>query len=110
MDYGAGELTSNNKRSCQTELIPDFLLFQCCSPLFVEQCVSLTRGAHYPAVNQSQLSEIKIVVPDKVLQRQIVDFFETFYLKINRIKDFQSKFRKSLVMLPEAIIREELAS
>lgn len=77
--------------SCGPSIDPDFLLYQLCSPFFVEQCMARTTGGHYPAINDTNLRELLIVSPPKSKQQQIVlslcSLHESLEGKVQLIKD-----------------------
>ncbi|MEK7226047.1 MAG: restriction endonuclease subunit S, partial [Bacteroidota bacterium] len=56
--------------SCKKMILPDFLLYQLSSTYFINQCV--TRGAHYPAINDSNLRKTTLIIPPVETQAEIV--------------------------------------
>ena len=56
--------------SCSKNILQDFLLYQLSSAYFINQCI--TRGAHYPAINDTNLRKTTLVIPPLEIQAGIV--------------------------------------
>ncbi|MCX5905248.1 MAG: restriction endonuclease subunit S, partial [Proteobacteria bacterium] len=90
--------------SCGSSINPDFLLFQFCSPFFVDQCVSKTTGGHYPAINETNLRKVQIIVPPLPEQYRIVAYFNNLQEKVSALKKLQSETATELdAMLPSIL-------
>jgi type I restriction enzyme S subunit len=73
--------------SCKKDqIIPEYLLLALFSETVIDQCNKVMMGAHYPAINNSQVSEIKIPLPPLEEQKRIVARVEELYGKIDEIK------------------------
>lgn len=89
---------------CGPTVEPDFLLYQVCSDYFVNQCLERTTGGHYPAINDKNLNQVKIVVPPIIEQNKIIAQFNTIEEKKNALKCLQEETSKELdAMLPSIL-------
>jgi len=61
--------------SCGSNIAPYFLLNVLFSAQTINQCNRMMVGGQYPALNQSQVSEIKIPLPPLSEQQKIADIF-----------------------------------
>jgi type I restriction enzyme M protein len=81
--------------TCGASIDPDFLLYQLCSPFIIDQCVARTTGAHYPAINESNLRQVVITVPPLPEQRRIVSYLkkrvEELEKKVIELKSLQAE-------------------
>jgi type I restriction enzyme S subunit len=68
--------------SCGDAVLPYFLLNVLFSSQTITQCNRMMVGGQYPALNQSQVSEIKIPLPPPSEQRKIADIFSTIDRKL----------------------------
>src|SRR5207245_743450 len=90
--------------SCGPSLDPDFLLYQLCSPFFIRQCVGLTTGAHYPAINESNLRNVSIVAPPLAQQHQIVSQLAHLKAKADALRGLQMEaLAKIEAFMPSAL-------
>lgn len=62
-----------------------FLAYSCRAEPFVHQVVSRSTGVSYPAINPSELLNIKIRLPRSQEQRRIVDFLDNHVARIDHI-------------------------
>jgi type I restriction enzyme S subunit len=68
--------------SCGSKILPYFLLNVLFSDQVVNQCNRMMVGGQYPALNQSQVSEIKTPLPSLSEQRKIADVFVSIDRKL----------------------------
>jgi type I restriction enzyme S subunit len=73
--------------SCGSNVLPYFLLSVLFSSQIINQCNRMMVGAQYPALNQSQVSEIKVPLPPLSEQQKIADIF----LSIDRKLELERK-------------------
>jgi len=62
---------------CREEIIPHYLLYSVFSDRFINQCNRLMVGAQYPALNDSQLKGIQILIPPIPEQNAITAILTT---------------------------------
>jgi type I restriction enzyme S subunit len=90
--------------SCGQTIDPDFLLYQLCSPFFIDQCIERTTGAHYPAINDMNLRQVDLVVPPLSAQHRIVAHLDDLQTKVNSVKRLQAETAVELdAMLPSIL-------
>ena len=70
------------------------------SDTFIEEVVARSVGVSYPAINSSELGDLKVRVPGLAQQRAIADFLET---ETARIDALITKKRRMLVLLEERV-------
>jgi type I restriction enzyme S subunit len=68
--------------SCKNNIVPYFLLSVLFSDQTISQCNRMMVGGQYPALNQSQVSEIKIPLPPLYEQQKIADIIWTVDKKL----------------------------
>jgi len=90
--------------SCNSEILPKFLLYALFSEVVIEQCNKMMIGAHYPALNNEQVSEIKIPLPPLPEQKRIVARIEALFSKIDEIK----RLRKEANDLAKTLLQSAL--
>ena len=90
--------------TCGQSINPDFLLCQVCSPFFVEQCIARTTGGHYPAINDSNLREVEIVVPPLPEQHRIVAELDAVQVEVDSLKRLQAETTAELDALLPSIL------
>ena len=84
----------------------DFVLYQLCSPFFINQCIAKTTGGHYPAINDTNLRDILFVAPPLKEQRRIVAYLDGLQAKVDVLKRLQSETAAELnAMLPSVLDR-----
>lgn len=82
----------------------NFLLYQLCSSFFIDQCVAKTTGGHYPAINDTNLRKVLIVVPPLSEQRHIVAYLDDLQAKVDALKRLQAETQTELnAMLPSVL-------
>lgn len=90
--------------SCAQSIDPDFLLQQFCSPFFIDQCVAKTTGGHYPAINDTNLRKVVIVVPPLPEQRRIVSHLIAVQTQVKELKQIQDRIGAELDALMLSIL------
>ena len=92
--------------SCGLSINPDFLLLMLCSPFFINQCMALSTGAHYPAINDKNLKKVFIVVPPLSEQERIATYLYDLQHKLDTLKQLQTESTAELdVLLPSVLDR-----
>ena len=90
--------------SCNSGILPKFLLYALFSEVVIEQCNKMMIGAHYPALNNEQVSEIKIPLPSLPEQKRIVARIEALFSKIDEIKRLRKEANDlAKTLLPSAL-------
>jgi len=81
--------------SCGDHLLPYFLLNVLFSSQIINQCNRMMVGGQYPALNQSQVFEIKIPLPPLTEQQKIADFFFTIDRKLELERNEKEKLERT---------------
>ena len=90
--------------SCNSGILPKFLLYALFSEVVIEQCNKMMIGAHYPALNNEQVSEIKIPLPSLPEQKRIVARIEALFSKIDEIKRLRKEANDlAKTLMPSAL-------
>ena len=90
--------------SCNSGILPKFLLYALFSEVVIEQCNKMMIGAHYPALNNEQVSEIKIPLPPLPEQKRIVARIEALFSKIDEIKRLRKEANDlAKTLMPSAL-------
>lgn len=63
--------------SCRASILPYFLLSVLFSEAVISQCNRMMMGGQYPALNQSQVSQINIALPPLLEQQKIAEVLST---------------------------------
>ncbi len=84
----------------------DFLAFSLMSDCFVCKVISESVGTSYPAINATDLLDIKIALPSLEVQKQIVVELKNKTLIINKIIDFYNHQIQLLQERKQIIINE----
>jgi type I restriction enzyme S subunit len=90
--------------TCPSNVEPEFLLNQLFSDFFVEQCTEKMRGAHYPAINVSKLSECRLMFPSSQTQRSIVRWLNSLHAKVCELKRLQAETEKEIEVFASNIL------
>lgn len=77
--------------SCKKEIMPQFLLHMLFSKIVIDQCNRMVVGGQYPALNQSQVSMIRLPLPPLVEQQKIASVFSTISEAIQRTNEIIRK-------------------
>ena len=82
-----------------------FLSFAVKSEWFVSNVISNSYGVSYPAINSSEIIQLKIALPPKNEQLDIIDFLDSKILKIDQNIRLEEKrisllneYRNSLIL------------
>ena len=78
------------------DIEPRYLSWWVMSDVFVEEVVARSVGVSYPAVNSSELGEIRVRLPNVDEQRAIADYLD---IETNRIDALISKKRRLIELL-----------
>ena len=93
-----------------TDVDPRYFSWWVLSDTFIEEVVARSVGVSYPAINASELSDLRVPVPSLAEQRAIADYLDT---ETNRIDTLITKKRRMIELLEErwnAWIRSVLRS
>jgi type I restriction enzyme S subunit len=80
--------------SCGNNILPYFLLNVLFSNQTINQCNRMMVGGQYPALNQSQVSQIKIPLPPLSEQQEIADVFASINRKLELERAEKEKLEK----------------
>lgn len=89
---------------CGSAAVPDFLLQQICSSGFVKECMKRATGGHYPAINDTNLREVEIVVPPLPEQERIVAYLDGLQAKVDALKALQGETETELAALLPSVL------
>jgi len=90
--------------SCPKGINPKFLFYHFLSPFFIEQCEAKMRGGHYPAINDTNLKKLKLIIPDIPEQNRIVAYLDNLQAKIDNLKRLQHETQSELDALTPSIL------
>jgi len=80
--------------SCKDTVLPYFLLNVLFSDTVTIQCNKLMMGGQYPALNQSQVSKIKIPLPTLPEQQRIAEVFSVIDQKLELEREKKAKLER----------------
>jgi type I restriction enzyme S subunit len=80
--------------SCGNKILSYFLLNVLFSNQIINQCNRMMVGGQYPALNQSQVSEIKIPLPPLSEQQKIADIFFSIDRKLELERNEKAKLER----------------
>uniref|UniRef100_A0A7C2P9M1 Restriction endonuclease subunit S n=1 Tax=candidate division WOR-3 bacterium TaxID=2052148 RepID=A0A7C2P9M1_UNCW3 len=86
--------------SCKNNIIPYFLLSVLFSDKTIIQCNRMMVGGQYPALNQSQVAEIKIPLPPLYEQQKIADTI----LAVDRKLEFERSEKARLERIKQSLM------
>jgi type I restriction enzyme S subunit len=81
--------------SCGDAVLPYFLLNVLFSSQTIAQCNRMMVGGQYPALNQSQVSEIEIPLPPLSEQQKIADIFSTMDKKLELERNEKERLERT---------------
>ena len=81
-----------------TEVYPRYFSWWVLSDTFIEEVVARSVGVSYPAINASELGDLRVRVPDLAEQRAIADYLDT---ETGRIDALITKKRRMIELLEE---------
>lgn len=82
----------------------DFLSFTVKSEWFISEVIGNSYGVSYPAINSSELVELKITLPPLDEQKEIVEHLQTNISKFDRSIQLEEKRKSLLVEYRQALI------
>jgi type I restriction enzyme S subunit len=80
--------------TCKNSILPYFLLNALFSDNVIAQCNKMMVGGQYPALNQSQVSRIKIPLPPLQEQQKIAEILSTIDKKLEIERNEKAKLEK----------------
>lgn len=80
--------------TCKGALLPGFLLNVFFSDIVITQCNRMMMGGQYPALNQAQVSQIKIPVPRLAEQRKIAEVFSAVGQKLELERNEKARLER----------------
>ena len=83
---------------------PKFLKYQLLSNFFINQCMEVVTGGHYPAINDKNMKNIEVISPPLPEQRRIVAYFDSLQTKVDELKELQAETEKELEELVPSIL------
>jgi len=92
--------------SCPKGINPKFLFYHLLSPFFIGQCEAKMRGGHYPAINETNLKNLKLIIPDISEQNRIVAYLDSLQTKIDNLKELQLETQSELDALIPSVLAE----
>jgi len=93
-------VASTGYAQLRTEEIPKFLYYNLHTNIFVNIVNSKCTGTSYPAINSTDLSNIKIKIPQKQEQQKIASFLTTVDKKIEQLTkkvELQKQYKKGVM-------------
>lgn len=75
---------------------PRFLSYACRSKVFVDEVVSRSTGVSYPAINPSQLGDIRLPLPSRVEQERIAGYLDDRVARIDQILTARAQEREAI--------------
>ena len=85
-----------------TDVDPRYFSWWVLSDTFIEEVVARSVGVSYPAINASELGDLRVRVPSLAEQRAIADYLDT---ETNRIDTLITKKRRMIELLEEPACR-----
>ncbi|MEU6598347.1 restriction endonuclease subunit S [Streptomyces flaveolus] len=73
-----------------------FLAHYCSSQPFIDEVVARSTGVSYPAINPSEIGDLRIQVPSLAKQRRIADFLDVETGRIDALVEAQTHFMSRL--------------
>lgn len=80
--------------TCKEALLPSFLFHVTLSESFISQCNRIMVGAQYPALNSSQVSRLKLPVPNIDEQRKIAEILNLINKRWQSEKNRKERLEK----------------
>ena len=84
----------------------NFLSFSLLNETFIQKIISKSTGVSYPAINSSDIANIRILVPPMSEQQAIADNLDRKCAEIDGLKAKLTKKRETLTELRQSIISE----
>ena len=87
-----------------SKVIPRFLLWYLRSDAIAAQATKGTRSIGVPDLGIKRIRSFRIPLPDKIVQAEIVAYYDAMQTKIDKLQDFQSKTTAELdALLPSVL-------
>jgi len=83
---------------------PKFLKYQLLSNFFINQCMEIVTGGHYPAINDKNMKNLEVISPPLPEQRRIVAYLDSLQTKVDELKKLQAETEKELEELVPSIL------
>ncbi|TET77113.1 MAG: restriction endonuclease subunit S [Candidatus Cloacimonadota bacterium] len=77
--------------SCKERILPSYLLYMLFSNSVIAQCKRIMVGAQYPALNKSQVEEIKVPLPHLPEQKKIAEILSTVDKRLELLRRQKGK-------------------
>ena len=84
----------------------DFVVYAIENESFIAQIIANSQGISYPAINVSQLENLKLAFPSVKEQKEIVDFLKTKLLEIDSIINKKQNIMQKLDTYKKSLIFE----
>jgi len=80
--------------TCGEKLLPLFLLYSLFAKSVIDQCKKMMVGGQYPALNSSQVSNIKLLLPPLPEQKKIAEILSTVDQAIEKVDEAIEKTQR----------------
>lgn len=84
----------------------NYLSFSLLNESFIQEIISKSTGVSYPAINSTDIANIRILVPPLSEQQEIADYLDKKCAEIDGLKAKLTKKRETLTELRQSIISE----
>lgn len=85
---------------------PSYLGYLTLGDHFIQEIISKSVGVSYPAINSTEIANIKVLIPPLSEQHEIADCLDKKCAEIDRLKAKLKKKRDTLVELRQSLISE----
>lgn len=92
--------------TCRDRILPKYLLYALFSDMVIDQCNRMMIGAHYPALRESQVSQIKVPLPPLEEQRRIVNRIEQLLGKVEEARRLRQQARAEAEQIMRAALHK----
>lgn len=83
---------------------PTFLKYQLLSNFFINQCMNVVTGGHYPAINDKNMRNLEVTFPPLSEQRRIVTYLDLLQAKVDELKRLHAETEKEIEELAPSIL------
>lgn len=90
--------------TCKEEILPKYLLYSLFLDVVINQCNSLMKGAHYPAINAKQVKKIMIPFSPINIQKNVITRIEETIDRLEQMK----KLKEEVLTDTESIMQSAL--
>ncbi|HKL91528.1 MAG TPA: restriction endonuclease subunit S, partial [Allomuricauda sp.] len=84
----------------------EFLFYSVSTNWFISSVISNSVGVSYPAINSSQLVQLKVIVPTLIEQKEIVAYLKSNIQELDSLVDLEEKKIKLLKEYKQSLISE----